>query len=141
MTEKQLYVHVITPNGTVYEGHATFVLARTVSGELGILPQHLPLLTPLAIDELRVDPVGEKESEYIAINGGILEVRHDEIIILADSAEKEVDIDLPRAERAKKRAERLIQEAKEQQDIDQLERATIALHRAVNRINVSKHRH
>ncbi len=141
MTEKQLYVHVITPNGTVYEGHATFVLARTVSGELGILPQHLPLLTPLAIDELRVDPVGEKESEYIAINGGILEVRHDEIIILADSAEKEVDIDVPRAERAKKRAERLIQEAKEQQDIDQLERATIALHRAVNRINVSKHRH
>jgi F-type H+-transporting ATPase subunit epsilon len=58
---------------------------------------------------------------------------------VADSAERERDIDVSRAERAKIRAERMIEEAKQKDDVDELRRATVALHRAINRINVSKH--
>ena len=59
--------------------------------------------------------------------------------IIVPLAIDERDIDVPRAERAKQRAERLIEEAKAKDDRDQLRRATVALHRAINRINVSKH--
>ncbi|MEG0078837.1 ATP synthase delta/epsilon chain alpha-helix domain-containing protein, partial [Enterococcus sp.] len=72
-------------------------------------------------------------------NGGIMEVRDNVVSIIADSAERERDIDVSRAERAKQRAERMIEEAREKEDVDQLRRATVALHRAINRINVSKH--
>ena len=68
-----------------------------------------------------------------------MEVRDNIVSIIADSAERERDIDVPRAERAKQRAERIIQEAKENANSDELRRATVALHRAINRINVSKH--
>ena len=77
--------------------------------------------------------------DWIAVNGGILEVRDNVVTIIADSAERERDIDVPRAERAKRRAEELIAEAKAHDDVDELRRATVALHRAINRINVSKH--
>ncbi|MFZ2876790.1 MAG: ATP synthase delta/epsilon chain alpha-helix domain-containing protein, partial [Enterococcus aquimarinus] len=77
--------------------------------------------------------------DWIAINGGVIEVRDDIVTIIADSAERERDIDVSRAERAKNRAEELIREAKSHADVDELRRATVALHRAINRINVSKH--
>ena len=68
-----------------------------------------------------------------------MEVRDDVVSIIADSAERERDIDVSRAERAKIRAEKMIEAAQAQDDVDQLRRATVALHRAINRINVSKH--
>lgn len=133
-------VNIVTPNGLVYQHHARFVLARTVDGELGVLPHHSPLITPLAIDEVKIKRVDdENHVDYIAVNGGILEIRDNVVSIVADSAERERDIDLSRAERAKQRAERRIEEAKAQKDNDQLNRAMVALHRAVNRINVSSH--
>ena len=113
-----LTVNVVTPNGLVYDHHAKIVVAKTTDGEIGILPKHV---------------------DWVAVNGGIMEVRDNVVSIIADSAERERDIDVPRAERAKQRAERLIEEAKAKDDRDQLRRATVALHRAINRINVSKH--
>lgn len=136
-----LTVNVVTPNGLVYDHHAAIVVARTTDGEIGILPQHAPIIVPLAIDEVRVKRTdSDTHVDWIAVNGGIMEVRDDIVSIVADSAERERDIDVPRAERAKQRAEQLIERAKESDDTDQLRRATVALHRAVNRINVSKHR-
>lgn len=138
MSESQMTVNIVTPNGVVYTHHAKFVLARTLDGELGILPRHSPLIVPLAIDEVRINRTDdEKHIDHIAVNGGVLEVRDNVVSIVADSAERERDIDLPRAERAKKRAELRIQDAKEHHDSDELKRATVALHRAMNRINVS----
>ena len=140
MTTKTLEVHVITPLGVVYEHHATMVVARTPDGELGILPRHAPIIAPLAIDEVRVNRSDSKEHvDWIAVNGGVFEVRDDVVIILADSAERERDIDVDRAQRAKRRAEEMIAQAKSHADVDELRRATVALHRAINRINVSKH--
>lgn len=63
-----------------------------------------------------------------------MEVRDNVVSIVADSAERERDIDVSRAERAKQRAERQIEEAKAKQDTNELKRATVALHRAINRI-------
>lgn len=133
-------VNVVTPDGVVYDHHAKIVVAKTLNGELGILPQHAPIIVPLEIDEVRIKRTdSDTHVDWIAVNGGILEVRDNVVSIIADSAERERDIDVPRAERARKRAERLIEKAKESHDADQLKRATVALHRAINRINVSKH--
>ena len=73
---------------------------------------------------------------WIAVNGGIIEIANDIITIVADSAERARDIDISRAERAKLRAEREIEEAHDKHLIDQERRAKIALQRAINRINV-----
>ncbi|MBP2097904.1 F0F1 ATP synthase subunit epsilon [Enterococcus rivorum] len=139
-TKDCLTVNVVTPDGLVYDHHAKIVVAKTTDGEIGILPKHAPIIVPLAIDEVRVNRTeSETHVDWIAVNGGIMEVRDNIVSIIADSAERERDIDVSRAERAKKRAERMIEKAKENADRDELRRATVALHRAINRINVSKH--
>ena len=136
-----LTVNVVTPDGLVYDHHAKIVVANTVFGEIGIMPRHAPIIAPLVIDEVRVKRIDDDTHvDWIAVNGGIMEVRENVVSIIADSAERERDIDVSRAERAKQRAEKMIEEAKQTDDIDQLRRATVALHRAINRINVSKHR-
>ncbi|MTD41665.1 F0F1 ATP synthase subunit epsilon [Erwinia sp. CPCC 100877] len=135
-----LTVNVVTPNGLVYDHRAAIVVAKTTDGEIGILPKHAPIIVPLAIDEVRVKRTdSDTHVDWIAVNGGIMEVRDNIVSIIADSAERERDIDVSRAERAKQRAERMIAEAKEHANKDELRRATVALHRAINRINVSKH--
>lgn len=137
---RALQVNVVTPNGLIYDHHAQIVVARTVSGELGILYNHAPIIAPLAIDEVRVRRIDDDTHvDWVAVNGGILEVRNNVVTIIADSAERERDIDVSRAERARQRAEKRIEEAKAKQDIDQLRRAEVALHRAMNRLKVSKH--
>ena len=138
--DNYLTVNVVTPNGLVYEHHAAIVVAKTLDGEIGILPRHAPIIVPLTIDEVRIKRVdADAHIDWIAVNGGVMEVRENIVSIIADSAERERDIDVPRAERAKQRAEKMIKEAKQNDDIDELSRATVALHRAINRINVSKH--
>lgn len=135
-----LTVNVMTPDGLVYDHHAAIVVARTTDGEIGILPKHAPIIVPLSIDEVRVKRTdSDTHVDWIAVNGGIMEVRENVVSIIADSAERERDIDVSRAERAKQRAERMIEEAKVNENIDALKRANVALHRAINRINVAKH--
>lgn len=135
-----LTVNVVTPDGLMYDHRATILVAKTTDGEIGILPKHAPIIVPLAIDEVRVKRTdSDTHVDWIAVNGGIMEVRDNVVSIIADSAERERDIDVSRAERAKIRAERMIEKAKENANNDELRRATVALHRAINRINVSKH--
>ncbi|MDT2756114.1 F0F1 ATP synthase subunit epsilon [Enterococcus asini] len=140
MEERVLTVNVVTPDGLIYDHHARIVVAKTTSGEIGIMSRHAPIIAPLVIDEVRVKRLdSDTHVDWIAVNGGIMEVRDDVVSIIADSAERERDIDVSRAERAKIRAEKMIEAAQEKEDVDQLRRATVALHRAINRINVSKH--
>jgi F-type H+-transporting ATPase subunit epsilon len=107
---------------------------------MGILPHHAPIIAPLIIDEVRVNRIdSENHIDWVAVNGGIMEVRDNIVTIIADSAEREREIDIARAQRAKERAERMIAEAKAHDNVDELKRATVALHRALNRINVSNH--
>lgn len=96
-------VHVVSAEGSVYEGTAEMVVAPGELGELGILPRHAPLLTGLRPGELRIRNGGQ--TEYLFVNGGILEVQPHMVTVLADSAERAADIDEARAKAAKESAE------------------------------------
>jgi F-type H+-transporting ATPase subunit epsilon len=135
-------INVITLVGLIYTHHSSFIVARVEDGELGILPNHEALIAPLTIDEVKVKRVDSPEHiDYIAVNGGVIEVQNNLVTIVADSAERDRNIDVSRAERSKNRAEKMLELSKAKQDIDQLKRAEVELHRAINRINVSKHFH
>ncbi|MGF2143304.1 F0F1 ATP synthase subunit epsilon [Vagococcus fluvialis] len=133
-------VNIVTPSGVIYDHEAKFLVASTQAGSLGVLPNHSPLISPLNIDALRIDLIGEEEgvSDWVAVNGGIIEIRDNVVSIIANSAETEEDIDVSRAEEAKKRAKAKIEKAKQSDnhDID-LARAQVALTRAINRLNVA----
>lgn len=133
----KLHVQIVTPQGMVYESDADFVVGRSADGDIGILPNHLPIIVPLEIDKFRVKR-DDKNEDVIAVNGGVMEVRDNQVSILANSAELPSEIDIERAERAKSRAEGHLQRAKETHNVDSQRRAEVALNRALNRINVSK---
>jgi F-type H+-transporting ATPase subunit epsilon len=133
---KTIKVNVVTPDGPVYEKDVEMVCSKALTGELGILPGHIPMVAPLEIAALRLKVEGR--TEYVAVNGGFLEVRPDQVTILAQSAEKAEDIDVERALRAKERAEQRLRELK-QENID-FRRAELALKRAINRISVAQHK-
>ncbi|GAB2551753.1 F0F1 ATP synthase subunit epsilon [Gracilibacillus alcaliphilus] len=127
---KTLTVSVVTPDGPVLEDSFEMVSCKAESGELGILPGHIPLVAPLSISAVRLK--GDNP-QRIAVSGGFLEVRPDKVTILAQSAERPDDIDIKRARAAKERAERRLQA--KQDEID-FRRAELALKRALNRIDV-----
>ncbi len=126
-----LTVNIVTPDGPVYEADVEMVSTKAQSGELGVLPGHIPMVAPLEIGAVRLKKDGN--TELVAVNGGFLEVRPDQVTILAQSAEKAESIDIERAKSAKKRAQSRLQA--KQDDID-FKRAELALKRAMNRINV-----
>ena len=133
-------VQVITPDGIKYDHHAQFISVHTTDGEIGILPNHINLIAPLAVHEMKIRRIDdENHVDWVAVNGGVIEVKENLITIVADSAERERDIDVSRAERAKLRAERDLKEAEAKHQIDQVRRAKVALQRALNRINVANH--
>ncbi len=131
---KTLKVSVVTPDGPVLEDTCEMVSCKSKNGELGILPGHIPLVAPLTISSVRLKS-GDEENQ-LAINGGLLEVRPDEVTILAQTAERPDDIDVDRARRAKERAERRLQQSK--QDNVDFHRAELALKRAINRLKVAQ---
>lgn len=138
---EQMTVQIVTPDGIKYDHHAAFVLVHTKSGEMGILPNHVNMIAPLEVHEVKVRRVDdEKHVDWVAVNGGIIEIKNNLVTIVADSAERERDIDVSRAERARLRAERLLEEATREHSADDVRRAKVALQRALNRISVSSHR-
>ncbi|QQZ09206.1 F0F1 ATP synthase subunit epsilon [Heyndrickxia vini] len=132
---KTLKVSIVTPDGPVYDSNVEMVSTKAQSGELGILPGHIPMVAPLQIGAVRLK--NGNNTELVAVSGGFLEVRPEQVTILAQSAEKAESIDIERAKEAKSRAEGRIQS--NQAEVDRV-RAELALRRAVNRINVFEHR-
>jgi F-type H+-transporting ATPase subunit epsilon len=127
---------VVTAERVVYTDDVDIVIVPGIEGQLGILPHHSPLMTMLQPGEL----IARKSSEEfsLAISGGFLEVRPDRIIVLADSAERADDIDITRAEEAKKRAEQRLEE-KYVPETDGA-RAEAALRRSLIRLRVARRR-
>ncbi len=100
----KLRVEVVTGEREVLvEDDVDMVIAPGVAGVLGILPRHAPLVTTLDPGELRIKK-GTNE-EALAIGGGFLQVGQNLVLILADSAERSEEIDIARAEEARRRAE------------------------------------
>ena len=127
-------VSVVTPDGPVYNGEAEMVSVKGIGGELGILPNHIPFVTPLTINPIRL--LNDGKTDLIAVHAGFIEVRPDQITILAQAAELPSEIDVERARRAKERAEKRLQQAN-QEKIDFV-RAENALKRALNRLEVAE---
>ncbi len=122
---------VVTAERVVFSDEVDVVVAPGVEGQLGILPHHAPLMTMLQPGELLVRK-GEEEL-CIAVSGGFLEVRPDRVIVLADAAERAEEIDVSRAEEAKRRAEERLREHAPGVDTAQVESS---LRRALVRIEV-----
>ncbi|MXQ52911.1 F0F1 ATP synthase subunit epsilon [Shimazuella alba] len=127
----KMHLDIVTPERKVYSKEVEMVITRAANGDIGILPHHAPLVSPLSVTVLRVKDEGKEER--IAISGGFLEVRPSGVTILAETAELSSDIDVARAEAAASRAKGRISE----HDGD-LARAELALRRAVNRLDVAK---
>ena len=88
-----LDVHIVAVERKIWSGEATFVFTRTTSGEIGILPRHIPLVAQLVDDAMvRVEREGEDDLR-IAVDGGFLSVTEEGVTILAESAEFESEID------------------------------------------------
>lgn len=129
---KTVKVNIVTPDGPVYDADIEMVSVRAESGDLGILPGHIPTVAPLKIGAVRLKKDGQ--TDLAAVSGGFLEVRPDQVTILAQAAETAESIDKERALAAKKRAEDRLNKRSDDTDI---RRAELALQRAVNRLDVA----
>jgi|SRR5690625_2049776 len=126
-------LEIVTPDKKFFEDEVEMVVVTGTEGELGILKNRLPIVTPLGIGKVKIKQNGEFRVASVA--EGYLDVGQNKTVIVTDAAEWPDEIDVKRAELAKQRAEELLQ--KKQGDIDYL-RAEIALKKAINRINVAK---
>jgi F-type H+-transporting ATPase subunit epsilon len=133
MAEK-LELEVVTPDRLVASESVDIVMAMGALGEFGILPSHIPFLTPLQPGELRYRK--GNQLEYMVVTGGFAEVSNNKVTVLAEAAEKAREIDIDRAKRAKERAEKRLAQAKAE-DVDYT-RAEMALKRALLRLRVAE---
>ena len=126
---------IVTPERTVFEDQIDQVTLPTQEGEITVLPEHIPLIAVLAPGELTVKQDGKEIA--MAVSGGIIEVRKNELTILADTAERAEEIDIKRAEEARERAEKL---KDEKIRMDETEYAAVAalMERNLARIKVAK---
>lgn len=129
MSEKGQRLEIVTPQRKVFSEDVDFLVAPGSDGELGILPNHTPLITALNIGIMRVEQEGKKFK--VVVSGGFMEVRNNKVTVLATAAERTDEIDVARAEAARKRAEDRL--ASKVPDLDTL-RAELALRRALMRI-------
>ncbi|MEW6714224.1 MAG: F0F1 ATP synthase subunit epsilon [Nitrospirota bacterium] len=128
----KLTLDIVTPYGLVFTDQVDEIVASGSEGEFGVLPQHARFLTTLKVGMLTYKK--GSETGYIFVSGGYAEVGPDKVAVLADSATKAADIDVERAQEAKKRAE----ERLNQQDKFDKARAEAALNRAIARIQIAE---
>ena len=128
------YIHlvILTPYGRYFEGDVEFLEVHSEKYNLGILPNHAPLISTLTISKMVIKAFGTT-STY-AIGGGVINIEKDKTTLILDSVERSDEIDLQRAQEAKKRAEERI--AVVNKNALDISRAKLALLRALNRINV-----
>ena len=130
-----MQLQIITAEREVFSGEVDALVAPGVAGQLGILPNHAPLMTVLQPGELLVRAGGEES--FLALSGGYLEVLGNQVIVLADAAEDVDEIDEARAQEALARAQERI--ASRESDIE-LEQAVASLRRAQVRVTVARRR-
>ena len=128
---------IVTPERQLLREAVSEVTIPGASGSLGILPGHAPLITEMGIGELTYRPKRASEPAHLAVISGFAEVLGDHVSVLAETAERPEEIDIARAEEAKKRAEERLAEAGRNPEID-WDRASVALQRALVRLRVAE---
>lgn len=130
-----LRLEIVTAEGIVFADDVNEVVAWGIEGQLGILPHHASLMTMLQPGDLLIRK--DNEEHYLAISGGFLEVRPDKVIILADACERAEEIDIERAEAARRRADEILKTRPP--DVDTAA-AEAALRRSLARIKAAEKR-
>lgn len=110
-----IHFEIVTPEKTVLKEEVLQLTVPTKMGEITVLPHHFPLVASLQAGVIEIKLLDGKV-ETVALSGGFIEVLPNKVVILADTAERAADIDEARAEEARKRAEKLMAEKRE--DID-----------------------
>jgi F-type H+-transporting ATPase subunit epsilon len=133
-----LLLEIVTPEKLAYEDTVDSVQLPGIEGELGVLPHHAPLVSMLGVGELRIRKGGAEES--FAIVGGFLQVRPDRVVVMAETADLASEIDLEKAQEARREAERTLEGAAQTDAVD-LAAARASLQQALLRIRVAERRH
>lgn len=105
---KPILLKIVTPERILFEDRVSQVSVSTVMGQITILPNHIPLVSALKSGEIIVQQEGKKEEDLMSVSGGFIEVLADQVVILADTAERANEIDEQRVEEAIKRAQELM---------------------------------
>ncbi len=129
------HLRIVTPTQQIVREETEEMQVPGKEGYLGILAGHAPLLSELQIGEITYRQ--GRELRHLAVSWGFVEVLPEQVTVLAETAEKSTDIDVSRAQASKERAERRLNNPDPETDID---RATVALHKALSRLQVASHR-
>ena len=132
-----ILLEIVTPERLAYSDEVDAVVLPGSEGEMGVLPHHAPLVSTLGVGELRFRKGGVEES--FAIVGGFVQVRPDRVVVMAETADMASEIDLERAQEARKEAERAL-ESGYHEGAD-LAAVRAALQQALLRIRVAERRH
>lgn len=125
-------LEIVTPDKAFFSDEVDMVIVRGVEGDLAILKNRAPLITPLDIGKIRI--INDGEEKVAAVTDGYISVTKEKTTVITDSAEWPEEIDIKRAESAKERAENRLREKKEGLDVA---RAELALRRALNRLDIA----
>lgn len=132
MAGKNFNLDIVTPTRTVFSGEVQSFSAPGVLGGFQVLFNHAPLLSSIKVGRVKVIDVTGREVHY-ATSGGFVEVNANKVILLAETAERSDEIDVQRAEEARRRAD---EQLRKEKDVDE-ERARAALVRAINRLKIA----
>lgn len=133
MSDKKLHLKITTHEKTVFDGDVDEIYSKGTQGEFGILPGHIPFMSALDIGITRVVVDGKTQS--FTTMGGVFQLTGNEALILTQTAEKAEEIDVERAEEAKKRAQERLENEIDNLDV---QRAEIALARAMTRLKATQ---
>lgn len=131
---KQIKLEIISLEKKIFEGMVNSIILPTPLGETGILPLHIPLITSLISGELRINH--QDRTDYLAVSGGFTEVHPDRVLVLVDAAEHAEEIDLQKAEEARKQAVETMKKAGLKKEA--FEEAATELRRSLIQLKVAK---
>ncbi len=130
-----LHLEIVTPDRVVLAAEADYVSLPGVEGDFGVLPGHIPFFAALKTARMHFEAGGKTST--VCIMGGFAEIADDRVQVLADTAEMAGDIDVARAEAARRRAAERLEQAKHNTDINVM-RAEAALERALVRLRAAQ---
>lgn len=131
-----IHFKIVTPEGVVYDDKVEKITVPTTTGEITILPKHIPLVSVLKAGELVI--YKGNDTTALSVSGGIIEMQpNDKLYIMADSAERAEHIDVERAEKARQRAEELLKQTENIADVD-FARIQAKMERELARIKVAR---
>jgi len=131
---KKIKLTIATPLQEVYQNDVDQLTVTTMNGEITILPNHIPLVVPLEIGQVMIKNDGNEV--YHSISGGLLEVRHDnKVIILSNRAENVSSIDIERSKNAIERAEKIM--SQEKLNPDEYVKLEKKIQKELNRVKIA----